>query len=83
MYKRQVKFPVIVLLTQLPPVTIWYLYWTVGVVNVVEATIEPEINTCVPVTEYPKPVGKLLIEGPPLAEYVTVNDSPIAPPPIS
>ena len=48
-----------------------------------EATIEPEINTCVPVTEYPKPVGKLLIEGPPLAEYVTVNDSPIAPPPIS
>ena len=22
-----VKFPVIVLLTQLPPVTIWYLYW--------------------------------------------------------
>ena len=51
--------------------------------NVVEATIDPDIKTCVPVIDIPRPVGKLFIEGPPLAEYVTVNDSPIAPPPIS
>ena len=63
-----VKLPVIVLLTQLPPVTIWYVYWTVGVVNVVDTTIEPEIRTWVPVTDNPKPVGRLICDGPPLAE---------------
>ena len=63
-----VKLPVIVLLTQLPPVTIWYLYWIVGVLNVVDATIDPDIKTCVPVIDIPRPVGKLFIEGPPLAE---------------